>query len=116
MELKRAGVLPYLLRQFSSRNTLVALWISPELSTARRSNSPAALTARTLGSMPQDLSAGTSSPQPVPGTPGSTTPARTPAITTPVTAAPGIETPATAAASTPQAKPSQATPARAASA
>ena len=47
----------------------MALWISPELSTARRSNPPAALTARTLGSMTQDLSAGTSSPQPVPGTP-----------------------------------------------
>ena len=113
--LKRAGVLPYLLRQFSSRNTFVALWISPELSTARRSNPPAALTARTLGSMTQDLSAGTSSPQPVPGTPASTPPARTPTIKAPTTRTPDIETPATAASAS-QAKPTPDAPAQAASA
>src|SRR5580693_10270253 len=93
--MKTGGRLPYLLRQFSSRNTFVALWISPELSTARRSNPPAALTARTLGSMTQDLSAGTSSPQPVPGTPGSTPPARTPTIKAPTTRTSDIEKPAT---------------------
>ena len=78
----------------------MALWISPELSTASRSNPPAALTPRTLGSMTQDLSAGTSSPQPVPGTPAgpptTTAPAtRTPATETPATETPATETPAT---------------------
>ena len=69
----------------------MTLWISHELSTARRSHPPAALTARTLGSMTQDLSAGTSSPQPVPGT--RQPPA--PTIKAPATRTPDIETPAT---------------------
>jgi len=45
--------------------------------------------------MPQDLSAGSSSPQPVSGTPASTPPARTPTTKAPATRTPGIETPAT---------------------
>ena len=45
--------------------------------------------------MTQDLSAGTSSPQPVPGTPGSTPPARTPTIKAPTTRTSDIEKPAT---------------------
>ena len=53
--------------------------------------------------MTQDLSAGTSSPQPVPGTPGSTPPARTPTIKAPTTRTSDIEKPAT---ETPAARPS----------
>jgi len=86
----------------------MALWISPELSTARRSNPPAALTPRTLGSMTQDLSAGTSSPQPAPGTP-----AGTPTTTAPATRTPGIETPATETPATPTSTAAKPAPRRA---
>ena len=65
--------------------------------------------------MTQDLSAGTSSPQPVPGTPGSTPPARTPTIKAPTTRTSDIEKPATAASAS-QAKPAPDAPAQAASA
>jgi len=85
----------------------VALWISPELSTAEKETIHPRIASTHAGSMTQDLSAGTSSPQPVPGAHAGTQPVRTPTIQTPATAAPDTKAPApaTPAASTSHTEP-----------